>query len=378
MICRATGERASRAARYTSADFDSGPFVVFYEVTQACDLACRHCRACAQPSRHASELDTPTAKRLVRQLAEFPKPPLLILTGGDPLKRPDLRQLVRLATLRGLEVALTPSATPLVTRQALNSLREAGLKRLAISLDGADAATHDALRGVDGSFDRSLDILADARACGLPLQINTTITPHNLDQIDHMADLAASLHVVLWSVFFLVPVGRGARVSRITPEQYEQVFARLWRQAQKQPFGIKTTEAPHYRRYLAQKSQDHQSREPRRAADAKPPRAAGTRGPLGINDGKGTLFIGHTGLIYPSGFLPLACGTFPDDSVVEVYRQAPLFRALRQPDRLEGKCGGCSFRHICGGSRARSFALSGNPLAAEPDCAYVPPGWHDA
>ena len=398
MIGQKSSRKTSWKTNYTSADFERGPMVVFYEVTRACDLVCQHCRANAERTAAPGELDTPTALALVRQLSEFPKPPLLILTGGDPFKRRDLEQLVAEGTAAGLGVALTPSATPLVTARALRRLRDAGLMRLAISVDGADALTHDAMRGVRGSFDRSMEILADARSCRIPLQVNTTITAANFEQIDAMAEQMAYLGIVLWSVFFLVPVGRGVMLERITPEQYEYVFQRLWHHARHQPYAIKTTEAPHYRRFVARAQAEAAKRRGNRPARgnnglavagdlgdlaAEPTtrrakRAIGIRGPVGTNDGKGTMFVSHAGVICPSGFLPVPCGRFPRDSVVDVYRNAPLFRALRDPDRLGGKCRACSYRHICGGSRARSYALTGDVLAAEPDCLYVPEGWEPA
>lgn len=351
---------------YTRADFARGPMVVFYETTRACDLACTHCRADAQRTCHPDELTTAEAERLIEQLAVFPKPPLLVLTGGDPLKRHDVFDLIAEARHAGLTVAMTPSATPLVTTDAVNRLHHAGLHRLAVSLDGADAATHDGFRGVHGSFARTFQILADARACGLPLQVNTTITRHNVHQLDAMADLLAGEGVVLWSVFFLIPTGRATSDQRITPQQYEEVFAKLAAHTKRQPYAIKTTEAPHYRRFLIQQMG---LRPTPTAADAPSPKYIGT------NDGKGVMFISHTGEIYPSGFLPVKCGQFPFDSVVRVYQDSVLFRALRDGDGLFGKCGACEFRNVCGGSRARAYGVTGDPLAAEPDCTYHPPAW---
>jgi AdoMet-dependent heme synthase len=354
------------SAVYSRHDFAHGPFVVFYELTQACDLACKHCRACAQPLRDPDELDALQARRLLEQFADFPKPPMLVLTGGDPLKRPDVYDLVDHGVRLGLDVAMTPSATPLVTAEALLRLRDAGLHRLALSLDGVDAATHDAFRGVSGSFDRTLEILAEARRIGLPLQVNTTIAQSNVHQVDDLAEMLSGQGIVLWSVFFLVPVGRGEQLERISPQQYEEVFERLWHHAQRQPYGVKTTEAPHYRRFVLQRRGDPQQN-PERMASKQQQRA-----PLGINDGRGVMFVSHHGVIYPSGFLPVVCGRFPRDSIVEVYQNNPWFQSLRDANRLQDKCGRCEFRHICGGSRARSFALTGDLLAAEPDCAYLP------
>lgn len=352
--------------RFSRSDFHHSPMVAFYEVTQACDLVCRHCRACAQPRRHPAELDSEMSKRLISQLAEFPKRPMLVITGGDPMKRGDLFRLVEHGVAAGLHVALTPSATPLVTRDAVCRLAAAGLSRLALSLDGADAATHDRFRGVEGSFSHTLDILGYARDAGLPLQINTTVTRWNVSQIDAFAALMADLDVVLWSVFFVVPVGRATLEDRIAPEEYEEVFERLLYHSRRQSFQIKTTEAPHYRRFLLEGNKCGPT--DKRTAD---------RGRLlvGTNDGKGILFVSHAGLIHPSGFLPIVCGVYPWNSVVDVYQRSPIFQAMRDADRLGGKCGVCEYRNICGGSRSRSYACTGDPLAAEPDCVYQPPAW---
>jgi radical SAM protein len=375
-------------AEYTQADFDRSPLMFYYEVTQACDLVCKHCRASAQEKPHPEELDTRQAKALIDQVATFPHRPTMVMTGGDPLKRRDLFELVRHATAVGLHVALTPSATPLATRDAFQRAREAGVRALGISLDGADAQTHDAFRGWEGSFDRTLRMLADARDLGLPVQVNTSITRRNFKQIDQIAALLAGQGIAMWAVFFLVPVGRGVEEQRIKPEEYEIAFERLWHHARHQPYAVKTTEAPHYRRYVLQHGGD-----PLAGPKVPPGEGLGTvpisaerkwdcpppprerlrhRAPLGVGDGKGIMFVGQTGEIYPAGFLPLCCGRFPQDSVVEVYQNHPTFRALRDPDRFGGHCGFCEYRYVCSGSRARAYAVTGDPLAAEPDCVYVP------
>jgi radical SAM protein len=354
---------------YTSGDFAHSPLMFYYEVTQACDLVCKHCRASAQPSSHPAELTTVQSKALIEQLSAFPRPPVLVMTGGDPLKRPDLFELIRHATSSGLQVALTPSATALATFDALRAARDAGVRRLGISLDGRDANTHDAFRGWHGSFDRTIKMLENALQLGLGVQVNTTITRHNFDQIDDIAELLATSGIAMWSVFFLIPVGRGIEAERITPDEYELAFERLWRHAQHQPFRVKTTEAPHYRRYVLQHQDRPQSTPSGQAGDA-----GGHRPLLGAGDGKGVMFVSHIGEIYPAGFLPLCCGRFPSDSVVEVYRDHHVFRALRNPDGFKGKCGVCEFRYVCGGSRSRAYALTGDPLESEPDCRYTSNG----
>jgi radical SAM protein with 4Fe4S-binding SPASM domain len=288
---------------------------------------------------------------------------VVVFTGGDPLKRADLLDLIRHARDAGLQTALTPSATPLATRQALQQARDAGVSCLGISLDGSDAATHDSFRGWQGSFERTLQMLAYARDLELPVQVNTTITRRNVHQVDAMAELFADQQIMMWSVFFLVPVGRGELEERIAPEEYEDVFQKLWAQSQRQPYGIKTTEAPHYRRFVLQRGGD-----PLASSQQSRPR----RAPLGVGDGKGVMFVSHVGEIYPAGFLPLKCGRFPDDSVVDTYQNHPTFLSLRDPEQLTGKCGVCEYRDVCGGSRSRAYAVFDDPLASEPDCVYSP------
>ncbi len=302
--------------------------------------------------------------RLIDQLSEFPDSPMLILTGGDPLKRADIYELIEYAVGSGLEVSITPSATPLVNRDSIRRLRDAGISRMAISVDGADARTHDTNRGVTGIFDHSMNILRIARELGVETQINTTLTPDNVDQIEAMGEQFAKLNIALWSVFFLIPVGRAIEMARLSADECEKAFARLHTQSRWRSFLVKTTEAPHYRRFVIQNS-------PKKLESSR-------RGfiPAGVNDGKGVMFVSHTGEIYPTGFLPIHCGEFPRQSVVDVYQNSPTFKMLRDADQLQGKCGVCEFRNVCGGSRARAFAVSGSPMAAEPDCSYIPPRWH--
>ncbi|MBN2021234.1 MAG: TIGR04053 family radical SAM/SPASM domain-containing protein [Pirellulales bacterium] len=354
-------------ADYTAADFARNPLMFYYEVTLACDLVCKHCRASAQEGADPDELVTEQAMSLVDQVATFPRRPMLVFTGGDPLKRADLCDLARRAVSVGLEVALTPSATPLAKAEAFAQVREAGVRRLGISLDGADAATHDAFRGWEGSFARTMRMLADARELGLAVQVNTTITRRNFHQIDAIAELLAEQGIAMWAAFFLVPVGRGVEEQRIAPEQYEEAFERLWHHSRTKPYAVKTTEAPHYRRFVLERGGD-----PLAGPGDASGRPAAHRAPLGVTDGKGVMFVNHRGEIYPAGFLPLLCGRFPHDSVVDVYQSHPTFRALRDPDRFQGNCGACEYRHVCGGSRARAYAVTGDPLASEPDCVYVP------
>jgi radical SAM protein len=364
--------RPSRPRQVTAAQLNRSPLIAFYEITRACDLVCLHCRACAQSRPDPNELSAADARRLVDQLCEFPDPPALVLTGGDPLKRPDLFDLVEYAAAKPLEVGVTPSATPLVTAAALRRLRDAGMGRLAISLDGADAATHDGQRGVAGIHQRTWEIIATAGDLQIPLQVNTTLTPANFDQIDAMAEQLAAARIVLWSVFFLVPVGRAAFAPRLTAEQYETAFDKLWRQSLLRSYAIKTTEAPHYRRFALRSLSHAQSQD---VIAVKDKQRLLRRSTLGVNDGKGIMFVSHVGLIHPSGFLPIVCGLFPRNNLVYTYQRSPIFRGLRDSGRLEGKCKACEFRRLCGGSRARAYAVTGNIYAQEPDCNYLPANW---
>ncbi len=345
--------------------FDEAPFLVIWEVTQACDLACLHCRASAIACRNPLELATTEGFRLLEEIRTFGDP-LMVFTGGDPLKRPDLFDLLRHSVSLGLRTTVTPSATPLLTAEAIQGFRDGGVARMAVSLDGPDAASHDGFRRVDGSFERTIFALEHARRVGLPTQINTTVTRHNFGRLEEIATLAARWDARLWSVFFLVVTGRAMRSDDLTPEEYEDVFRFLYELSKTAPFDIKTTEAQHYRRYVAQRRKAEGGAAVRSTAGDVIQRQAG------INDGKGFVFVSHTGEIYPSGFLPLAAGNVRRDSIVEVYRNSALFRSLRNSDNLLGKCGDCEYRNLCGGSRSRAYALTGNYLESDPNCVYQP------
>ncbi len=345
-------------------DFSEAPFLVIWEVTQACDLACRHCRASAQPERHPAELDLAEGLAVIRQVKQFGDP-LMVFTGGDPLKRADLFDLLEASVRAGLRTTITPSATPLLTRDAVRRFRDIGVARMAVSLDGADAEQHDGFRGVAGSFQITLEALRAARECGLETQVNTTVTRRNFASLGRIADLVGSAQARLWSVFFLVLTGRAHLEDDLSAEEYEQVFETLYQISLTAPYDIKTTEAQHYRRFVAQ-----QKKAGGVAPGGKPGGAIARQ--AGINDGKGLLFISHTGEIYPSGFLEVSAGNVRSVSLADAYRQSRLFRVLRNGDALGGKCGVCEYRNLCGGSRSRAWALTGDFLAADPRCAYVP------
>ena len=355
-------------------DFNERPFIAIWEVTQACDLACVHCRASAQPDRHPMELSTAEGKHLIDQIAAL-KVPVFVLTGGDPIKRPDLFELIGHAHSAGVRVSLTPSATPLLTRDIVVRLKDAGLARLAVSMDGASAETHDAFRGMSGSFARTLDAVRWANEISLPVQINTTFSRRNIAEINDLVALMESLQITLWSVFFLVPTGRGKLDDLLNADEFEQVFAKIYSLSKTASFDIKTTEAQHYRRFLLQQRVTERRAGTEMFTNAQKVADAVGRAPRGLNDGKGFVFVSHTGDIFPSGFLPLSAGNIRQQELGIIYRESPLFQILRDTSKLEGKCGSCEFKEICGGSRARAYALTGNPNAEEPCCAYMPKGY---
>ena len=340
-------------------DFNQSPMLVIWETTQACDLACVHCRASAQSARNPFELSTEEGYRLLDEVRQFGEP-MIVFTGGDPLKRPDLFELMRYGNKLGLRTNVSPSATPLLTNAAVEEFQSAGIARMAISLDGWDAASHDDFRKVPGTFDRAMVALRHAQKIGLDTQLQTTVTRRNLSHLTQIADLVGEVGGKMWSLFFLVVTGRALAEDDLTAPEYEQVFETIYNLSRTAPFAIKTTEGMHYRRYIAQQmKQDHTP------SDVLFRTA-------GVSDGKGFVFVSHTGEIYPSGFLPISAGNVRKDSLVDVYRNSGLFRVLRDMDAREGKCGLCEFRKLCGGSRSRAYALTGDFLAHDPRCDYEP------
>ncbi|MGB6691557.1 MAG: TIGR04053 family radical SAM/SPASM domain-containing protein [Terracidiphilus sp.] len=366
-------------------NFDETPFLAIWEVTQSCDLACKHCRAAAQPIAHPDELTTAEGKALIDQIAQMGVP-IFVFTGGDPLKRKDVFELVSYAAGKGVQVAVTPSATPLLTREAMFKLKEAGLVRLGISLDGSTPEIHDSFRGLPGAWARTIQAVEWANEAGIPIQVHSAISRHNVHDLDNLCALFERLAIVMWNVFFLVPVGRGQIADLLSGEEFEQVFGKIYELSHRVSLQIKTTEAMHYRRYLLQHnleerrvSHGHGTRAPH-AYEAGAPTSDPQSRTVGwatrrVNDGKGFVFISHIGNVYPSGFLPIQAGNVKWTSLAEIYRNAPIFKALRDTTRLEGKCGACEYKEICGGSRARAYALTGDPLAQEPCCIYQPKNW---
>ncbi|MGA2722968.1 MAG: TIGR04053 family radical SAM/SPASM domain-containing protein [Bryobacteraceae bacterium] len=346
-------------------NFDQAPMLVIWEVTQACDLACVHCRASAQSERSPAELSTEQGYRLLDEIRSFGEP-LMVFTGGDPLKRPDLYDLIRYSVKIGLRTNVTPSATPLLTAEAIEAFKAAGITRMAISLDGPDAATHDEFRGIPGTFDRAMFALRYARDIGLDTQLQTTVTRRNMARLAEVAEIAKEVRTRMWSLFFLIVTGRAEEGDDLLAPEYEQVFEFMYELSKTAPFGVKTTEAMHYRRYVAQRIKAEHG-------VTENPNAKGVAWrTAGVSDGKGFVFVSHTGEIFPSGFFPVSGGNVLDDSLTDVYRNSDLFLTLRDTSQRHGKCGICEYRNICGGSRSRAYALTGDFLAEDPRCVYQP------
>jgi len=347
-------------------NFAESPMLVYWEMTQACALACRHCRAEAMPYRHPLELNYDESRDLLRQIIAFGEPlPHLILTGGDPLQRADLFSLIDEATTLGLNVSITPSVTRDLTREMIARLKGHGIQSLGLSLDGSTATRHEAVRGVDGCFAWTIRAIHDAAEFDLPVQINTLVTAETADDLPAIYELLKTLKVMRWSLFFLIAVGRGRVLQEVSPERGEALMHWIYDLSRSAPFAIKTTEAPSYRRVALNRM---------RSEGLTPEQIQSTSvyNGFGIRDGHGIMFISHTGDIYPAGFLPLAVGNVRVNQVVDMYRHAPVFRNLHDPDQFKGKCGRCEYRVICGGSRARAFAHTGDPLESDPFCPYVP------
>jgi len=339
--------------------------LVYWEMTQACPLACRHCRAEAVSTAHPEELTHAESLDLLRKVASFDSKPHLILTGGDPMQRADLYELIDEARRLGLTVSVTPAATAELTVTTLSKLKAHGIDSLGLSLDGSSAKRHEAIRGVAGCFDWTIDAIRNAAELGFPIQVNTLVSEETADDLPAIYELLKAYKIMRWSLFYLIAVGRGKELQPVTPERGEELMHWTYDLAQEAPFAIKTTEAPSYRRVAL----NHMREAGWTGAEIE--RTPVYRG-FGIRDGHGIMFVSNQGDIYPAGFLPLASGNVRVNKLVDVYRDSPIFRALHNPGMFRGKCGVCEYRTLCGGSRARAFAYTGDPLASDPFCAYEP------
>ena len=374
-------------------DLSQRPFLVIWETTQACDLACKHCRAESQPNHHPDMLSLVEGKRLIDQVYDFGKPhPLFVLTGGDPFKREDILDLTAYAAEKGLPVALSPSGTPLLNKENLTKIKEKGCKAISLSLDGSTPRIHDVFRGVDGSYDWTVNGWKTAHELGLKVQLNTTVTRYNLFDLPDMFALVNELGVMTWSLFFLVPTGRGLVEDEIKPDDYEAVLNFLY-DASKY-VRLKTTEGHHYKRVVLQRSYLERNNLPfenymklnstyfklregldKHIQNMKPTTATHDqmrRAPMHVNAGDGYVFVSLLGEVFPSGYLPVSAGNVRQKPLMEIYQDSDLFQAMRDKDTLKGRCGRCEYRYVCGGSRSRAYAMTGDYLAEEPFCSYEP------
>lgn len=341
--------RPSSVTPFASLDFGTTPFTVAWEITRSCPLHCVHCRADAQTRRDPRELSTEEGLALVEDVAAMGAR-VMVVTGGDPLARPDVFTFLRAIADAGMHAGFSPSVTPRLTRATLERAVEAGAATVHVSLDGASAQTHDGFRGVAGSYDRTRAAIDTIVALGARLQVGTTVSRRSVADLPEIARQLAG-KVDLWSLFFLVPTGRADTEDLLDPAEHDRVLR--WMTESDFGFAVRAIAAPTARRVRLQLGLDP--------------------GPV-VNDGNGFAFVSHTGDVCPSGFLQLPAGNVRDAPLSHWYREADLFRALRDPDRLGGKCGRCDYRSVCGGSRARAWAMTGDPLAADPTCAYVPGG----
>jgi AdoMet-dependent heme synthase len=365
-----TGPRPSRSA----VNFDQRPMLVFWETTRACLLACRHCRASATTEAPPGELSHAEGRALIDQVAGFGRPhPILVLTGGDCLMRPDLFDLADYATAIGVPVALSPSVTPLLS-DMVDQIAASGVKAVSVSLDGAGPATHDGIRGIGGHFDATVAAMRDLVASGVTVQVNTTVMRANAVELADVARLVAQTGCHIWEVFFLVHVGRGTATGAISPGEHESVCHFLY-DASGYGFVVRTVEAPFFRRVVTERRAGGSPPETllygllarRLEVMLGPPTRPPSAHTSPTRDGKGIVFVAHDGEVHPAGFLPLGLGNIRDRSLSDIYRNDPLLADIRAA-RFTGRCGQCEYAGLCGGSRARAYAATGDPLGDDPAC----------
>ncbi|MDQ6597346.1 TIGR04053 family radical SAM/SPASM domain-containing protein [Bacillus salipaludis] len=359
-------------------DYNQNPFIVIWEVTRACQLKCVHCRADAQLTPDTRELTHEEGLNLIDQIFELDNP-MLVFTGGDCMMREDLFEFADYAVKKGMRVSMTPSATANVTKERMERAKAVGLSRWGFSLDGPTPEIHDHFRGTPGSFQLTFEKINYLNELNMPLQINTVISRYNYDSLEKMAKLVGELKAVMWYIFLLVPTGRGQLDACITPAEHEKVFRWLYELSKTAPYDIKTTAAQHYRRVvLQQKAREHLITngeicyENSITTDFASMHDGLKRAPKGVNDGNGFLFVSHIGDVMPSGLLPIVGGNVRKTPLADIYRDSKIFKELRQPDNYQGKCGVCEYNKVCGGSRSRTYAVTGDYMESEPYCVYIP------
>ncbi len=367
-------------------DFSRNPLLVFWETTKACPLSCRHCRASSISHSLEDELSLEEGIKLMDDIAAFGHPkPVVIMTGGDCMMRSDIVEIVREGRGRQLSIALSPAVSSLLEYGKLMEFRSLGIRSISLSLDGSNAETHDRIRGIRGHFGETIKATSRLVTMGFSVQINTTVMPDNVEQLADIALILKQLGIRVWEVFFLVSVGRGEQLKELTAEQNEDTCNFL-AEMTRYGFTVRTVEAPFFRRVLAKRVMSTPTAD---GADSevhgelygwlmerasiligKPQRDI-VASNVPTRDGKGIIFISQNGDVYPSGFLPLAVGNVKSQSVTDIYRRNGTLMAIRNGE-FKGKCGICEYRDVCGGSRSRAFSHSGDVLAEDPGCAYIP------
>jgi radical SAM protein with 4Fe4S-binding SPASM domain len=400
---------AGNGSTHTAAKREYKPRLIFWEVTKGCNLRCIHCRATATELMSPRDLPTSKALNIISQIADFGNP-ILVLSGGEPLYRQDIFQLAEYATSRGLRAALATNGT-LVTKDIAEKIKNSGIKRVSISLDGVDATTHDTFRGIPGAFDAAIYGMRNLQDLGVSVQINTTIARHNAHQLPDVLTLARRLGADALHTFLLVPVGCGVDIAAeqmVPPDEYERMLNWFYDQSLTGDIELKATCAPHYFRVLRQRrAADRMAGREAAPVVASQPHEIGPTdmtmpGSTGISlkpngglpvghtghpgghpgdmnamtkgclAGTGVCFISHEGEVFPCGYLPALAGDLRKQSFAEIWNGSEVFGQLRDDDNLKGKCGCCEFRHVCMGCRARAFAATGDFLAEEPFCVYEP------
>ncbi len=368
------------AGRRPPVDYAQAPLLVFWETTRACGLSCVHCRASAIPEPLPGELTTNEGFRLIDQVADFGSPPpVLIFTGGDPLRRRDLWELLAHARDRGIKAAVSPAVTELLTEDVLGRLEDLGISSISLSLDGAREATHDGIRRKAGTYRRTVEAMKEALRLRLGIQVNTAVMRQNVEELPQIFHLLRTLGVPTWEVFFLVQVGRATDTLDLSPDEYESVCNFLY-DASRYGMAVRSVEAPFLRRVARLREEEaywdaplYRSLRSQLLALEGTPRGPSTVGSRGTLDGDGILFVAYDGSVQPGGLLPCPLGDIRAGALPALYRQDEVLQRIRTR-RLVGACGACPFREICGGSRARAYARTSDPLASDPACLLVQRG----
>lgn len=368
-----------RPAAIAEIDLNAKPIFVCWETTKACLLACRHCRARAIRKPLPGELDYGQGIALIDQLLDFDEPrPALLLTGGDPMMRPDLFDLLTYAKEHGIYTAVAASVTELLSLEAMEKMKQLDVGVVSVSLDGALPETHDRVRGIAGTWRATIRALEWAKKAGLRMQVNSTVMKSNVTELADLFHIAKQAGAVAWEVFFLIRTGRGSVLENLQPTQCEEVANFLY-EASRYGLPVRTAEGPHFRRVYLQRQKQRAQPDgelyTRLAERLRLLEGEANQEPtvrlVGTGDGKGIMFVSHDGEVFPSGFLPISLGNVAHETLREIYTSNPLFLALRDPSRLKGRCGRCEYNKICGGSRSRAFAEYGDPLQEDPACPYL-------